>query len=251
MTGLRNAFALFSVLPVRRHATLTRDDAVAALRWLPLVGAVLGAAAGLPMTAVRHWAPHAAVLGAVLSIVVLVLATRALHLDGLADTVDALGSHAPAARALEIMRRSDIGPFGVAAIALVLLVDVAALAALDGHSVAALAVAAATGRVAVLLAAHARVPAARPEGFGAYVAGSMGTPCVGAAVVVLLGFGVGMAAAVHASLLGWPIAQLAALVAATALQAHTTRRFGGVTGDVFGALLEIGSAATLAGLALS
>jgi adenosylcobinamide-GDP ribazoletransferase len=56
---------------------------------------------------------------------------------------------------------------------------------------------------------------------------------------------------VHASLYGWPAAQLAALEVATALRRHTTRRFGGVTGDVFGALIEIGTAATLAGLALT
>jgi len=254
MTGLLRAFALFTIAPVRGMPTLTRDDAAAALRWLPLVGAVVGAAAGLPMTAVLHWAPHARLLGAALSVLVLVLATRALHLDGLADTVDALGSHAPAERALEIMRRSDIGPFGVVAVGLVLLVDVAALTSLDGgvwRPVAALALAAATGRVGVLVAAHAAVPSARPDGFGSYVAGSQTTLVVAVEVVGVLGFGVGMAAWVDASLLGWPVAQLAALAVGTALRVHATRRFGGVTGDVFGALIELGSAATLAGLALS
>jgi adenosylcobinamide-GDP ribazoletransferase len=254
VSGLRGAFALFTVLPVGQASSLTRADAVAALRWLPLAGAVVAATAGLPMTAVLHWAPHAAVLGAVLAVLVLVLATRALHLDGLADTVDALGSHAPAERALDIMRRSDIGPFGVAAIVLALLVDVAALDSLGGgvwRPVAALAVAAATGRGAVLLAAHVRVPAARPDGFGGYVAGSLSTPFVVSAVLVIVGFGVGLAATVDASLLGWSVAQLAALALTIAVRRHTTRRFGGVTGDVFGALVEIGTAATLAGLALS
>ena len=254
MNALFRAFALFTVLPVRGMPELTRADAIAALRWLPLVGAAVGATAGLPMTAVLHWAPHAALLGAVLAVVLLVLATRALHLDGLADTVDALGSHALPARALEIMRRSDVGPFGVIAILLVLLVDAAALDSLAGQvwvPVAALAVAAATGRAGVLIAARVRVPSARPDGFGAYVAGSVGAAVLGAELAVVLGFGIGMAAAVDASLLGWAIAQLAALAIAVVLQVHTTRRFGGVTGDVFGALIEIGTAATLAGLALS
>jgi adenosylcobinamide-GDP ribazoletransferase len=254
MTAALRAFALFTVLPVRNATPLTRGDAVSAVRWLPVVGAAVGATAGLPMTAVLHGARHATVLGAVLAVLVLVLVTRALHLDGLADTVDALGSHAPAERALEIMRRSDIGPFGVIAIVLVLLVDVTALTSLDGgmwRPVAALAVAAATGRAAVLLAALARVPAARPDGFGNYVAGSQSTPILASEVCAVLGFGVASAASVHGSLLGWPLAQLGALTVTTAVCWHATRRFGGVTGDVFGALIEIGTAATLAGLTLS
>jgi adenosylcobinamide-GDP ribazoletransferase len=66
----------------------------------------------------------------------------------------------------------------------------------------------------------------------------------------VLGFGVAMAAATGASLLGWPLAQLGSLLGCIALCVHVRRRLGGVTGDVFGALVEIGTAATLAGLAL-
>ncbi len=254
MTGLRTAFALFTVLPVRGPEPLTRPTAVAALRWLPLVGAAVGAAAGLPMTAVRHWAPHAALLGAVLAVLVLVLTTRALHLDGLADTVDGLGAHAGRERALEIMRRSDIGPFGVTAIVLVLLVDVAAVASLDGgvwRPVAAVAVAAATGRCAVLLAATPRVRAARPDGFGAFVAASTSSRLAVIEVAAVGGLGTGLAVAVGADWYAWPLAQAAALLVASVLCRHATQRFGGVTGDVFGALIEIGTAATLAGLALA
>jgi adenosylcobinamide-GDP ribazoletransferase len=254
MTGFVRAFALFTVLPVRTAPELTRDDAVRALRWFPLVGAAAGAICGLPLTAVRQWAPQAALLGAVLCVVALVLATRALHLDGLADTADGLGSAAPADRALAIMSRSDIGPFGVVAVVLVLLVDVAALDSLDGgvwRPVAALAVAAATGRGAVLLATHVRVPPARPDGFGGFVAASQTTPVVIVELVALLGFGAAMAAATSAGLLGWLLAQLGALLVCVALCAHARRRLGGVTGDVFGALVELGTAATLVGLALA
>jgi adenosylcobinamide-GDP ribazoletransferase len=254
MSGLLGALGLFTVAPVRARGELTRADAVAALRWFPLVGAVVGALAGLPLTAVLEWAPRAALLGAVLAVAVLILLTRGLHLDGLADTADGLGSRAPAEQALEIMRRSDVGPFGVVAVVLVVLVDVAALESVGGgvwRPVAAMAVAAATGRLAVLHAAHRRVPSARETGFGAYVAGSMSAASLAVETVVVLGFGVGMAAAVDASLVGWPMAQAVALVLAAAVRMHTTRRLGGVTGDVFGALVEIGTALTLAGLAMT
>jgi adenosylcobinamide-GDP ribazoletransferase len=257
MTGLRRALALFTVTPVRPAGALTRDEAATAVRWLPLVGAGAGALGGLPIAAVLQWAPHAALLGCVLSVAALALLTRGLHLDGLADTADGLGSRAPSERALDIMRRSDIGPFGVVSVVLVVLVDVAALVALSDQGVgvwrplAALAVAAATGRLAALSAAHRGVASARPHGFGAYVAGSVSTAALLAETVAVLGFGVAMAAAVDASLVGWPVAQLAAICACVGLRLHVTRRLGGVTGDVFGALIEVGSAATLIGLALS
>jgi adenosylcobinamide-GDP ribazoletransferase len=254
MNGLRRSLGLFTIAPVAAGNGLTRDEAVAAGRWLPLVGAALGALAGLPVAAVLAWSPHAPLLGAVLSVAVLVLATRALHLDGLADTADGLGSGAPAERALEIMRRSDIGPFGVLAIVLVVWAEAAAVVALEASTwrpLAALTVAAATGRVAVLIAAHRRVPPARPSGFGAYVAGSVSTVMLVAETVAVLAFGVGMAAAVDADPVAWPVAQLAALLVCGGLVAHVRRRLGGVTGDVFGALVEIGTALTLVGLALS
>ena len=248
MRALLRALALFSVVPVRRHGELTRADAVAALRWLPLVGAALGAVAALPLVAVREWAPHATVLGAVLSVCLLGVLTRALHLDGLADTADGLGSRAPAPRALEIMRASDIGPFGVLALAFVLLVDVTALAALPGGRwapVGALALAAATGRLGVLAGAHRNVQPAQPSGFGSFVAGSVTTPILAGAVVVLLGL------AATARHVAWVVAPAVGLLVDAVFLVHVVRRLGGVTGDVFGALVELGTAATLAALALS
>lgn len=255
MTGLRRAVALFTIVPVGPLGDLERGEAAAAMRWFPLLGAALGAVAGLPAVAVLHWVAHAQLLGAVLSMLVLALLTRGLHLDGLADTVDGLGSRAPAERALEIMRRSDVGPFGVVAIGFVLLIDVAALASFDGGRIwaplAALAVAAATGRLAALLAARRAVPSARASGFGAYVAGSQPTVVLAAEVVAVLGFGAGSAAAVDVSIAGWLAAQAATLVITAGVQLHATRRLGGVTGDVYGALVEIGTALTLVGLALA
>lgn len=253
MSGLRGALALFTVAPVAGPVELTRPAAVAALRWFPAVGVVLGAAAGLPATAVLQWAPHAALLGAVLAVLVLVLLSRGLHLDGLADTVDGLGSGAPAERALEIMRRADVGPFGATAVVLVLLVDVAALWSVTGgvwRPVAALAVAAATGRLTAVWAAHRSVPSARASGFGAYVAGSASTQLLVMETAATLSLAVAMAAAADADPLGWALAVAGALIAGRLLIGHATRRLGGVTGDVFGALVEIGTALTLVGLAL-
>ncbi|HZC71818.1 MAG TPA: adenosylcobinamide-GDP ribazoletransferase [Jatrophihabitans sp.] len=253
MSGLLKALGLFSIAPVRGSGELTRSDAVAALRWLPGLGVALGAVAGLPVAAVLEWAPHGALLGAVFAVIALAALTRGLHLDGLADTADGLGSRAPADRALQIMRRPDIGPFGVVAVVLVVFVDVASVVALDRtvwEPLAALSVAAATGRVSVLLAAHQRVPSARETGFGAYVAASVPTPLLVAEVAAVLACGAGFAATVDADPVSWLVAQVAALAVCAGVVRHVVRRLGGVSGDVFGALVEIGTALTLAGLAL-
>jgi adenosylcobinamide-GDP ribazoletransferase len=259
VNSLRLALAMFTVLPVPRgwHGTdpVRPEAAARTVRWLPVVGAALGGAAGLAAAAVLDRDRGAVLLAASVGVGALAVLSRGLHLDGLADTADGLASRAPADRALEIMRRSDIGPFGVISIVLVLAVEIAALSTVARWGVwsaaAALAVAAATGRLAVVHAALPGVPAARTGGFGALVAG--GTACWVAAVltVVVLGGGVALAAAVDADPIGWPVAQAAALVLAAGLRVHTTRRLGGVTGDVFGALIEVATAATLVGLALA
>jgi adenosylcobinamide-GDP ribazoletransferase len=79
----------------------------------------------------------------------------------------------------------------------------------------------------------------------------MRTTAVAGHIVGVLGAGVGLAAACGASLIGWPASQAGALLVGAATTWHVTRRLGGVTGDVFGALVELGTATTLIGLALA
>ncbi|MFB9465105.1 adenosylcobinamide-GDP ribazoletransferase, partial [Streptomyces cinereospinus] len=171
--GLRFAFGTLTVLPVR----VTRWDREAArggMLCAPLAGLAVGlGAAGLGVLLLLLGAGP--LLAAVGGVAVPAVLTRGLHLDGLADTADGLGSGKPAADALRIMKQSDIGPFGVLTLVLVLLAQVAALAQLYAASWArgalAVAVAACAARLVLTLAARAGVPAAGPEGLGAAVAG--------------------------------------------------------------------------------
>ncbi|WP_406210499.1 MULTISPECIES: adenosylcobinamide-GDP ribazoletransferase [unclassified Streptomyces] len=250
--GLRFAFGTLSVLPVR-VSRWDREAARGGMLCAPLVGVVLGcgaAAAGLVLLFLGAGPLLAAIAGAAVPAVL----TRGLHLDGLADTADGLGSGKPAEDALRIMKQSDIGPFGVITLVFVLLAQVAALAQLydDSWARGALAtvVSAVAARLALTLAARTGVPAARPEGLGAAVAGVV--PVRGAVAVALAVTGV--AAAAGALFGAYDIARtalavLAALAAAELLLRHCTRRFGGVTGDVFGGLAE--TAATTALVVLS
>ncbi|MES4833797.1 adenosylcobinamide-GDP ribazoletransferase, partial [Streptomyces anthocyanicus] len=167
--GLRFAFGTLTVLPVK-VTRWDRDAARGGMLCAPLAGLAVGAAAaaaGLLLLALGA----GTLLAAVATAAVPAVLTRGLHLDGLADTADGLGSGKPAEDALRIMKQSDIGPFGVLALLFTLLAQVAALAqAYDGswaRGALAAVVSATAARLALTTAARTGVPAARPEGLGA------------------------------------------------------------------------------------
>jgi adenosylcobinamide-GDP ribazoletransferase len=247
-SGLRLAVTLLTALPLPGGAAAPgpeRRTAAAAMYWAPAVGLVLGAAAAGVLLACR--AGHSgALLGAVLAIAVLDALSRGLHLDGLADLADGLGSRRPAAQALEIMKRSDIGPFGVVTLVLTLLVQVSALARAEevGRGPIAIVAAAVAARLAIMLACRRHVPSARPDGLGALVAGTV-RPGAAAALV--------LAALAGAAAIGWIYAAAIAigLAVSLALTELCRRRLGGITGDVLGAVAEITTAVCLLVTALS
>ncbi|TDC25546.1 adenosylcobinamide-GDP ribazoletransferase [Micromonospora sp. 15K316] len=249
VAGARLALTTFTTLPVRA-GRIDRAVAGAAMSLAPAVGALLGVLlAGVLLLLAAVTAP---LVAAGVTVGVAALLTRGLHLDGLADTVDALGSYRRGAAALEIMKKPDVGPFGVVALVVVLLVQAAALAELAGRSwpacLAAVVAATAAGRFGVTLACRRGVPAARPEGLGALVAGTVGPPAValGAVAVALVA-----AAAVPGRPWQGPLAVGVALAVAVALLAHVVRRLGGVTGDVLGATVEVVTTLVYLGLVLS
>lgn len=253
--GARLAVGTLTVFPVR----VRRVDRAAA-RWAMLLAPLAGlplAAAGAGVLVVAPPLTDSTLLAALLALGLLALLTRALHLDGLADLADGLGSGRPAEGAREIMRRSDIGPFGVVTLVFTIGVQVAALAQVVGRGAVpgALAVSAAVlaGRLAITWACRTRVPAARPEGLGALVAGTV--PPGGAATATGAVLGVlaltGVAAGDAALAVGLPAAVLVALLAAEALRRHAVRRVGGITGDVLGALCETATTAALVAVAVA
>ena len=248
MRSLRTAVSLFTVIPVGGEAELGEGDAARAVLWMPVVGLLLGLAGAGVMVGVDAGGSGGPrrLLGAALAVGLIALLTGGLHLDGLADTADGLGSRRAPADALAIMRRSDVGPMGVAALVLVLLVQVtAACRGAGSRAAASLVLAEVTGRVAVVVATGS--PAARPGGFGALVAGRT-SPLARTLVVVLLGCAIvvaGLASDGAGLAVRGLVAALIGLLAGGLLQLVARRRLGGMTGDVFGAIVEVSAAAVL------
>ena len=209
----------------------------AALVWVVL-GVLVGAGLVPPLVA------------SVLAVTTTALVSRALHLDGLADLADGLTSGHDPTRSLEVMRRGDTGPAGAAALVLVLLLDVACLGSLLGSPTGiALAVAAlVASRLACAVCARHGIPAARPEGLGQGVAGTVSRSQLAGLVAGVAA----LAGAVGILVPGRPYAVLglagvvaAAVATAAIVRRHAVRRLGGVTGDVIGAAIEISLAVAL------
>ena len=226
--GLTLSITLLSVLPTAGGGSAlpgpSRQTAGQAMAWAPVVGLLLGVLAAAVLYVCDHLLHTGSLVAAALSVGSLAVLTRALHLDGLADLADGLGSRRPAPAALEVMRRSDIGPFGVVTLVLTLLLQVAGLTQADaaGRGPAAVIVAAVTGRLALTWACRAGVPAARADGLGALVAGTV-PPVVPALITagvlaVTIG-GIYLAAAVAAVPVEWilPVAEAAGLLVALVL----------------------------------
>lgn len=251
--GLLLAVGTLTAVPVPPPSRIDRLVAGRAMTWAP-VTTVPGLVVLAVAEAVAMFSGMATLLLGALAIAVLTLLNRGMHLDGLADTADGLASGYDRDRALEVMRRSDIGPAGVAAVALALLVQVSALSVLftsiAGGVLACLCLLA--SRQLLAWACLPDVPAARPEGLGATVADSVGVMSAGAGLLVVTLLGVGGMLLSGAQTLWWlPVPTVAVgILAGSVVTRRAVRRLGGITGDVLGAIVEIGFTAVLAAAAI-
>jgi adenosylcobinamide-GDP ribazoletransferase len=245
---LQLALGFLTVIPMRATGdgriteAFQPGDLGRAAAWFPAVGLMIGlllAAAGFGLAWLFPDA-QASLLRAVLIVALWAGLTGGLHLDGLADCCDGLLAAVSSERRLEIMKDPRLGTFGGAGLILLLLIKVSALAAIPGNSFSrmlfALLLAPALARWLILIAA--RQPMARPGGLGAeFSSGVTWRTFVYAALIPLAFLVMGGLRAV--------VAVALAHLAALGVIRLARSRLGGITGDVFGLMVELSEAVVL------
>lgn len=238
---IRLAAAFLTILPISPNSATQSTDVAASFGWFPLVGFGIG----LTLCAI-DWllAPffgHA--MRAVLVVLILTALTGALHLDGVADTADALGAGRNRERALEILRDSRIGSFGAIALFFVIALKVLAIAGSGGSArYAMLYMAPGLGRWAMVALASS-LDYLRAEGAGAAMLAHDRRRNLRVATVTAV------IALAPLMMLHALRACVVAAIATLALRAFYRRWLDGVTGDLIGAAGELVETAVLIAIA--
>jgi adenosylcobinamide-GDP ribazoletransferase len=229
VTGFAGALQFLTRVPVHLDE---RPDVARCVPWFPVVGALVGAAAGGTAAALHELTGPT--VAAACAVIVGLLATGAFHEDGLADVADAFGGAWTPAERLRILKDPRHGTYGVAALSGSVVMRVACVASLPtaATAFAGLVVAHTLGRGAAV-GVMATVRAAGADGLGASHTGS-----VRRADALI---GVLAAAIIAAVLTGWWAGPLiaAATAGAAGIAWLARRKIGGSTGDVLGAAEQV------------
>jgi adenosylcobinamide-GDP ribazoletransferase len=228
MKRLRLGMSFLTVLPLSSRGAWEPGDLGRSAGWFPLIGAAVGGLVAASWYGLSLVFPP--LLAAVLAVVVWIVLTGGMHLDGVADCCDGLLNAASRERRLEIMKDPRLGTFGATGLFLTVLLKVVCLFSLPVDMIwMILPLAAGLGRFMLLWAG--KQPLARPDGMGADFAAGLGRS-------TFLQGGLFFLALI--ALAGW-WGLLAAAVAhalAVLLFWFVRGQLGGVTGDVFGLLIE-------------
>jgi len=234
------ALQFLTIVTLRSDLSAEPGDLARSRAWFGAVGALLGLALAAVAWLLGQVLPPLALAGPL--VLCWAACTRFLHLDGVADTADALVYPAPRERSLAIMKDTRIGAFGVTALASVLLIKFGLMASLPLERLWLALIAAPALARALAAALSALLPPATPgKGLGAATAD--GPAGVGA---MLISVGTALAVAGLACGLAGLLAALFVLILGLVMGRWFMRRLGGVTGDCLGAAIELAECLVLA-----
>jgi len=244
-TELQLAISFLTILPVIDRRPASEETVAASFAWFPIVGLLLGVALVGEDWILAHF--FAQVIRSVLIVASLTIVTGAMHLDGFADTADALGAGRDRERALDILRDSRVGTFGASAIFFDLTLKILALSALAGtRRYAALIIAPTLARFAMVMVGVG-IPYLRESGAGtALLNQSLGWRRRVAGIFLIIDCAILLSPFRTVGALAVSIALLIAFL----MHLFYRRWLGGVTGDLIGACGEVIEIAVLLTMSL-
>lgn len=228
----------FTAIPLPFKLDVNAEDTGKGLVFAPMVGLILGAVLSGAYYILNLLFPIYVTV--VLLIVLYIILTGGLHLDGLGDTFDGLFSYRSKERILEIMKDSRVGTNAVLAIVCVLLLDTALLAAAGQSAmVKILLLMPIAGRMGALIGAGVSVYARKGDGLGKSFIDYCGKRevFIGAVPVILIFYAVG-------GLTGF-LLSVVTMTAPYLMVKLLSRKIGGATGDILGAVCEMTQACFL------
>lgn len=233
MTGFLAAAQFLTRVPIRLQ---TSPSPRRTIPWFPAVGAIIGFVVGGVTVGLMEVVPPG--VAAAVAVVVGIMVTGAFHEDGLADTADAMGGNTPERRR-EILKDSRHGSYGVAAMCSTIVVRVVCVASLGpAAAFAGLVAAHALGRGAAVGVMGLARP--MPES-------DLGANYTRAATPAGAVLGVVSALAIAGLATGWwaiPLA-LVVVVGVAIVSGIASQAFGGVGGDILGAVEQVGECLVL------
>lgn len=235
MDGLLLALQFMTRIPVKKQLEFSEKNIKTAIAFFPLIGLVIGTAAGLAYLGLRSYSGNTAAIAALFVVVIL---TGGLHLDGLSDTLDGFLSNRDKERTLEIMRDSRIGSFGVIGLILVLLAKFVFMSELGLEEWIGIPVAMINSRFAASIMIS-RFPSARSEGLGSLFRRSRPGKAV---LIALAGYSIFLLLFRPQAL----VAAAGAIISGYLLGGWSMKKIGGLTGDVYGAGIEISEMVSMA-----
>lgn len=243
LRGLRIAAAFLTRIPLPPLAEVQPAQLSRAAGWFPLIGGAIGAAVYAVLRATGHlglsFGATDSLLAAATGLVAWIWLTGALHLDGLADLVDALAaSHRDPARFPQVLADPHLGTFGAVAVVAVLLLKLAALTRVAESAPHAIVLIAAWARLGPLAWAQWLRPL--KSGHGARFAQQLQPAWIAVWTIALL---------LLSALLAPVLCLAPVILGAFGLWLHW--RVGGQTGDCLGAGVEITESALLLALAIT
>ena len=241
MSSLLLMIQFMTRYPVPLQIEFTVDRFVQGMKWMPIVGFLVG----LPAAVILYLcSPYFGVeVSSFLALVVLITVTGGLHLDGMGDTADGLFSYRPRERVLEIMRDSTLGTNGVVAVVLTILLKFITLKNIPfAGGMTALFCAPILSRMAITWHAAVATYAREQSGMGEFT-DRVGLPQALTATVcslVLTSLVLSFTDMSLASVI-WSLTILhgIAIALAVSFAFYLQYRIGGITGDTIGATIEL------------